>query len=336
MVRQTRFEHASKGPRRPQILLIGNGLEYKSGQRSWEKLIQDLTVPERKAMDNPLLEDIPFPLRFELLSTPCNIPSTLTEQDILRQEQRLSEGMKKMVHQSNDLLELLPALGMDHIFTTNYSYCLEQAFYPGRDFAKGRERSRIRFDLRGGKREVQYRLHTGYSGMPTVDSVQETGLWHIHGECGVPRGIVLGHDRYGRLLARIVACCSETRSHLIAAADAPTSFTSWPDLFLFGDVYVLGFGFDLCEFDLWWLLRRKQRERGADGRVRFYDKPSECRTQDGRKRRERTALRNLLLQANGVEILNVGADETTDFDSFYRAAIADIGKRVRAERIGIK
>lgn len=27
-----------------------------------------------------------------------------------------------------------------------------------------------------------------------------------------------------------------------------------------------------CEFDLWWLLRRKQRDHYGDGRVYFYDK----------------------------------------------------------------
>lgn len=40
---------------------------------------------------------------------------------------------------------------------------------------------------------------------------------------------------------------------------------------LFGDIYVVGFGFAECEFDLWWLLRHEQREIYADGKVYFYE-----------------------------------------------------------------
>ena len=120
---QIKFEHFLKGSGRPQILLIGNGLEYKSGQRSWEQLVDDLTIPGRP--DTPGADELPFPLRYELLSTPRDVHNPMQKSDIDQEEKRLSVAMKNMVHKSNPLLDKLPGLHMDHIFTTNYSYCLE-------------------------------------------------------------------------------------------------------------------------------------------------------------------------------------------------------------------
>lgn len=114
------------------------------------------------------VDSVPFPLRYESLSTPSTAPTPMGYEDILQEEKRLAQAIKSMVHKSNSLLDKLPELRMDHIFTTNYSYYLEQAFFPHCNFGSSQIRSRFRFDLRGGEskstqtREVQYRLHTGY------------------------------------------------------------------------------------------------------------------------------------------------------------------------------
>lgn len=134
MGKQIKFEYPLKGCARPQILLIGNGLEYKSGQRSWEQLVNDLTIPERRGIQGA--DELPFPLRYELLSTPSDVHNPLQKSDINQEENRLSVAMKHMVHKSNPLLDKLPGLHMDHIFTTNYSYCLEQAFFPPLRFSQ--------------------------------------------------------------------------------------------------------------------------------------------------------------------------------------------------------
>ena len=98
---------------------------------------------------------------------------------------------------------------------------------------------------------------------------------------------------------------------------------SWPELFIVYDVYGIGLGFDEGEFELWWLLRRKQRERHADGRVYFYDKPP---ISDEKK------TRHLLLQANGVEIKTLGAPDTITYDDFYWAGMQDIQAMVSKRR----
>ena len=318
------FIHSTRGKGRPQIVLVGNGLEIRSGQRSWNELVDALKAPDCLSIGKQEREKLPFPLLYELLSSPASIPYPLTKEDIKKEETRLAKAMGKLQHESNPGLDFLPDLGADHIFTTNYSYCIEKAFFPSKNFLLSCTRSKARFNMNSkhgdGKnvREVNYRLHTGY--LANNKDGSPVGIWHIHGECTVSQGVVLGHDRYGRLLSRIEALCDSQA--YTARRDLPIqkSFTSWPELFLYGDIHIIGFGFDLSEFDLWWLLRRKQRERYADGRVYFYE--------NGKNVEKST--RDLLLAAHGVLIETT--NEMEDFDSFYKQTLQHIAARIKENK----
>ena len=46
MNKPVRFNYSLRGTSRPQILLIGNGLEHDSGQVSWNELVDHLTVSD--------------------------------------------------------------------------------------------------------------------------------------------------------------------------------------------------------------------------------------------------------------------------------------------------
>ena len=355
MIKSVRFEYPIRGNGRPQIVLIGNGLERKSGQVAWDRLVDHLTVPDCIPLTDEEKENIPFPLLYEVLVLNRPIPQILDAGAIREEEKCLKTEMKNLVNSSNDLLDELPLLNADHIFTTNYSYCLEKAFYPKRDFTKSASRSSVRFNLsttdENGiqKCDSQYRLHSGY--LAKNRNSTNAGLWHIHGEACASEGIVLGHDRYGRLLKRIIEICSDLDYRKITKRNEPHCFTSWPELFLFGDIYVIGFGFDQSEFDLWWLLRRKQRERYGDGRVFFYDKcisekeriPSdslltpEAKEEDRNIRQHNRAvrkkiLRDKLLSAHGVQILDCGSSNETEYDEFYKRAFADVRLRIEESR----
>ena len=320
----TPFFHANRGKGRPQILLIGNGLERGDGQPEWSALIDALRAPGREPITKEEKERIPFPLLYQLESTPKPAPSVLGADDVKAEEQRLAEGLKCLKHSANPLLARLPAVGADHFFTTNYPYSLEAAFFPKRDFQKPHSRSAVRFSLvppdRDGKqhREQHYRLHTGYEAKNLDGS--RVGLWHIHGETGVPKGIVVGHDRYGRLLSRMEQLCGKEIAR--TGDDSPRPFLSWPDLFLFGDVYVLGMGFAPCEYDLWWLLRRKQRERYADGKVYFF----------GNSSGDDSSLRERLLEAHGVQINPFGVKKQVDYTAFYNMALDAITEHIREQK----
>lgn len=317
-----RFVYPSRGPGRPQILLIGNGLEYDSGQQSWEELIQNLTVEDALTLSDAQRKRIPFPMLYQLLSTHDPAPAHLSEAQIREEENRLKEAMGCLKHASNAYLDQLPALQADHIMTTNYSYCLEKAFFPRLNFTNSSARNGKRLRL-GGKdyaREKDYRPHCCYLAK---SGSTDTGLWHIHGECSVPRGIILSYDRYGRLLCAVKEICSGQGYSGRADRVFQKEFTSWPELFLYGDVYILGLGMDFNEFDLWWLLRRKQRERFSDGNTYFYERRPIDGFSTGKHR---------MMQANGVILCNAGCTEVDSFDKFYTAALEDIRKKIAESR----
>ena len=127
------------------------------------------------------------------------------------------------------------------------------------------------------------------------------------------------------------------------------------ELFLFGDVYVIGFGFEQCEFDLWWLLRRKQREHYGDGKVFFYDKKmtekelvevtsgvTPERLEELRKENKEIEKHNRevhkknihhkLMQAHGVQILDLGSSNETDYNDFYMQVFEDVRKKIEMSR----
>ena len=85
--------------------------------------------------------------------------------------------------------------------------------------------------------------------------------------------MILGHYYYANLLGRMFkyAAENENRYESTARDGKETTINSWLDAFILGDVYVLGFTFDVSEFDLWWLLNRKLREKAPHGKVYFFE-----------------------------------------------------------------
>lgn len=46
---------------------------------------------------------------------------------------------------------------------------------------------------------------------------------------------------------------------------------SWIDYFLLGNLYIVGFGLDPGELDLWWLIKCKARNFDDQGRIYWYE-----------------------------------------------------------------
>lgn len=328
------FSYNITDDRRPQVLLIGNGLERGckptnpdpkgvNEQLSWDELVAAVSVDGCISLSDDEKKHFPFPLMYSILSVKNPAPSILSNQMINEEENRLKSAMSRLSQSSTRRLDMLKTLGADHILTTNYSYGLEQAFFCGKDFFNPRVRSKYRFNLnpetKDGKplREVNYRMHTGY--LAQNENGSPVGLWHIHGECSVPRGVVLGHDRYGRILSRIEKICDSQNYAAISKKPDCVTIKSWPELFLYGDIYIVGFGFHHSEFDLWWLMKRKQRERMGTGQVYFYEQPNAA------------SLIQKMMLAHGAKLPDVGA-AAGDYDDFYRKAFDDIAERIKKRK----
>ena len=133
--------------------------------------------------------------------------------------------------------------------------------------------------------------------------------------------LILGHYYYGKLFFKYQELLNK-RSNLqfdLEQQGKPPIMESWLDAFLLGDVYVLGFGYDYSEFDLWWLLNRKKREQASHGTLHFYAPAAG------------NELKFALLETYGAKIECLGFwHQNPDYKAFYQKAIADIQSRVNS------
>lgn len=314
---------------RPQVLILGNGIlrAYSEMAYTWHELVRRIGT----RTDVP--DDLSMPLPLEIvLRTGNNVDQ------VLAQHSRELYG-SVTDRRFEEVLRSLLGIGFDHILTTNYSYELEDAAagVPG---LRDRELERlVRHTPEVDRAESRYFLHT-YNQVVWENTVNR--IWHIHGEARKPYSIVIGHYFYGNLLSRCHELLSRRSLRYGGDPDAEETL-SWVDAFLKGDLYILGFGFDYSELDLWWLLARKRAERGSRrGEVFYYrpDKPGDA-----------FDVKSALLQSYGAQMVNCGMREFADSDAssyaqekqlllragerntqiyreFYPRAIEDIRQRV--------
>ena len=95
---------------------------------------------------------------------------------------------------------------------------------------------------------------------------------------------------------------------------------SWYLKFFKEDIYILGFGFDLSEQDLWWLLdfrirkiKYEKNDLEITNKIYFFDLDSSDMASEGK-----CAARNALLRAFGVNIIYLSGN---DYNMKYENAI---------------
>lgn len=302
--------------KRPQVLLLGNGLNIGCGGKSWDELMKMICCNPNITGDVKL--NSPMPLQ-AIIVTNDHVDEALKKNKGEFYGCVTDKGQRQRL---NSLLEI----GFDHILTTNYSYELECAAYEKEivtDYILGKHR-RITSGDEVTRAESKYMLHTYYEAERNGAANK---IWHIHGEARKPDSMILGHYYYGLLLQRYIQLLEKRGNGYVKyqQSDKEIPIHSWLDAFILGDIYVLGFGYHLSEFDLWWLLNRKKRERAEVGTVHFYEMKS---SQNGilDERLE-------LLKLMGVEIHDMGMiKDRANYNSFYQSAIEDISRRVAAGR----
>ena len=294
----------------PQILLLGNGINRTCESNDWGDLIKNLSCNPR--IDPKIIEEVAYPLQVVL--------ATGDKLDIqIKENKELFYGLES-IEQERPLLESILRIPFDHVLTTNYSYEIERVANSkvGADgkYCKKLARNLLRKD----QVERKYLLHS-YNEISFEEHCHK--IWHIHGEARKPQSIVLGHYNYGKLLSRYIETLEKRGNKQLEhqrAGEAPL-IESWLDAFIIGDVYVLGFGFDYSEMDLWWLLNRKKREKAQHGKLYFYE-PSQG-----------NEVKFSLLEAYDARIERLGFNtKPVNYQQFYRYAIEDIQKKVKCSK----
>lgn len=310
-------------PARAQVLLLGNGINRAFGGGSWGQLIRDIACNEALPEDCAL--HLPMPLR-AILVTGDTVGVQLRAHNEILYGKLGDPGHVEMLRR---LLEM----DFDHILTTNFSYELEQAAQPDLRLNDNMLRQMMRHTDARRQAEAKYLFYT-YGVLEWAG--RETKVWHIHGEGRKPDSMILGHYYYANLLEKISSYIKAEgpRYRREQEKGETPRIKSWADAFLFGDVYVLGFGFDVSEFDLWWLLNRKKRERADTGRTWFFA-PAE-RLEEGRINEKEELLRVLgaeVRHCDSIRASGTPIERSLGFRGFYERAMEEI-RELMAENRG--
>ena len=236
----------------PVSVLIGNGFNrIDRDQLSWKDVLGAIAQDVGDPGILNLYEYKPETLIFEQLAFADN--KSNKEKEIKKML-----ASKMMKQQPNGLHKEAIDLGFRHILTTNYDYNFENII-SDRD-SETRKR---------GSRETKYSLFRKHH-------VNQSLIWHIHGEAQYPDTIMLGYEHYAgslqNLRAYVTANRSSRKNGLVSQFklgnnlfDEESSGYSWLDVFLRDDIHIIGLSLDYTETDLWWAITYKQK-------LRYYQK----------------------------------------------------------------
>ena len=300
--------------RKPKVLLLGNGLSRAYNAGSWDHFLNSIN---RKKEEFPYPDEInmPMPLKIILL-TDNHVGTAMKENKEYFLKGFYDELDKEICEQIKKLFDC----GFDYILTTNYSYELEYTVY-GDKFTENRLKSIQRY-VEVDKAEPKYQLHTfnqvNYEG-------KDIDIWHIHGEARKPDSMIIGSDYYSRLTSRVINIATSQDYDAKEGKDInKVTIKNWVEAMLLGDIFVLGFGYDYSEQDLWWLLNRKVNEtKLLKGKTYYYEPDSS----------EDIRIKKSLLKVFDVvtEGLDMGYTDNFDYKDFYKAAIDDIASKVKED-----
>ena len=248
----------------PNVLLLGNGMITSCAKlngiknHSWNKYIEKLSNENSK--DKPIInsKNIPYSLKATLIA----------DKDDAKRQKQYANVFKTLSFDNNTLIKELVQLEFQAILTTNYTYEIEDCFLEGYSALKSQSKLRYAKSVKrgylGNKPDTKYLLHT-YNKFKTGPQI-----WHIHGEERRPSSIILTHDEYSRLINRLITENKYNENKYIEYAN-DLHYKSWLDYILMGNLYIVGLGMDFSEFDLWWVLNRRIREKAKTGKIYFFD-----------------------------------------------------------------
>ncbi len=287
------------------ILFLGNGINRCFQENvSWNDVLSKLSDGKYTSWELSRMA-CPAPLK-AIIATSDNVNKKLA------QNKQYFFGTAS--EEQNVYLRKLFDMGFEDIITTNYSYELEMAALGVHSISENKLRKMSAHTTAIDRAEGKYMLHTYNS---VLYGGKERRIWHIHGEARKPDSMILGHYYYGNLTAKV-----KNESDRLGDAYRREGYKckSWMDLFILGDVYIIGTALDVSEIDLWWLINRKARENGRHGKTVFYDIYS-----DATGERD---VQNKLLDLLKADVRSYKV-KGSDFLAQYDKAISDMKKRMK-------
>jgi hypothetical protein len=278
-----------------KTLFVGNGVNRVTNHSaSWTHVLKALIGSGTARRELEHLDHKPFALVYEEILLAGT--SETKQADEIGMKKRIADLVSNL--RFNDYHRRIVLGGIKHILTTNYDYGFENA--SGLSVEKGNLARETKYSV--FRRKV----------------VNNTSIWHIHGEAGLPSTITLGYDQYSGYLQKLREHATGDRSPKGGSPfkrrdldfdSSPECVYSWLDVFFRDDVHIIGLGLDYTEIDLWWALTYKARLKARGwpvGETHYHDWHVDLVD-------ERCRARHSLLRALSVEV------HSKSFDSYAEA-----------------
>lgn len=236
------------------VLFVGNGINRCANVvPGWNELFARAINVDGFQLQHGLTPTLEYELNIQnVLAIDKSKTSNGIKKDIAayltRMQKEAPNGWEKTIH--SPLLKCAPHT----ILTTNYDYFLERAANP--NFNAGSASTKEWLYSRERYRDVP-----GHR------------IYHIHGEISVPTSICLGFEHYVGSIQFIRDDLTRGTAEKGTTSTGPTSASKkiyhlhdvlaklddpiknrWYYHFFTDDIYILGFGLDAAEQDIWWLL----------------------------------------------------------------------------------
>ena len=279
--------------RPPKVLLLGNGILLLNKGIGWDDLLKKL-CPDEKCM--PDLTKIPAAMKPEAICG-TNVEETQTLIALNLRSQTPHELLKQLVF-----------MDFDAVITTNYTYEIEDALFEGK--WSEYKRKKCHTTLYGS---TQAKHNIFKCNLIKTKEGRTVPVFHVHGELARKKSLILSYYSYAKSINLLVDM-SKRRNNVYEEHQQTGKelvCEGWLDYFILGDVYALGFGFDLSEFDIWWALERKNRENANTGKMHAYMISKQIENE-----------KSVMLRAMGAEEKFISVKD--DYDEAYINAIKQI------------
>lgn len=317
--------------KRPQVLLIGNGILQAVTGTKWDELLCYVSKSDLSDVKKLLISrcnKIPYSIKANALSSFDDAERRGKYSTYL-----LEEYIDYYKYENKYIKRLLD-VNCNTILTTNYTYELENHIY-NNFYATTDETKRKYVCTTNKKSEDSSKLPSGLSAFYRLQYKNgiNKDIWHIHGEVRKKSSLVLTHDEYGRLTRDILNFNRMVGNKYVNYKEN-LKVKSWVDYFMIADIYIVGFGLDYSEFDIWWLLNRRKREKAGCGKIFFFEPCVDCGI----------GSRYQVMHEFGIAPCNCGfikptnltnSEEKVFYNEFYEKAIEQINRLVDEKRGGI-
>ena len=300
MIQEKYTKDDIKNRMRPRILLLGNGINRAFNEDSWSELLEKIKLD--KYDDELSKYEMPMPLKATLL-TDNNANKSI--ENTLDLEKVYGPYNQELVN----FLRRYTKLEFTDILTTNYGYEIEASLLDDGQINNNRlQKIQGCKKIKGKERKVRsfYKFDT-------------TNVWHIHGEYDKAKSLVLDHKSYCDIISQCKGRVDSFRRRLNKKLKENSNWwleiTSWVDVFLLGDVYIVGLGMDFSEIDLWWLIGEKysyrknfdEKNRNILGKTTYFNLQSD--NDENIRATKDFNCKLELMRVYGVEVKNISSKE---------------------------